>query len=206
MRPIDRLERLGLFNSSLLAVHAVHVTPGEIERMATAGVAVAHCPRSNLKLASGIAPVVDLLSADVAVGIGTDGAASNNVLDVLAELQTAALLAKVASGDAAALDAMTVLRMATIGSARALRRDHEIGSIEAGKWADLTCIDLLRCHSQPVYDPVSQIVYAVRAEQVVDVWVAGRHQLDSGRLTGIDPESLFRRTNEWRSRIAAIRT
>jgi 5-methylthioadenosine/S-adenosylhomocysteine deaminase len=206
MRPIERLERLGLFNASLLAVHAVHVTPGEIERMAAAGVAVAHCPRSNLKLASGIAPVADLLSAGVVVGIGTDGAASNNVLDVLAELQMAALLAKVRNRDAAALDAMTALHMATLGSARALRRDHEIGSVEVGKWADLTCIDLLRCHSQPVYDPVSQLAYAVRAEQVADVWVAGRHQLDDGRLTGIDPQSLLGRTNEWQARIAATRT
>ena len=206
LRPIERLERLGLFNASLLAVHAVHLKPDEVERMASAGVAVAHCPRSNLKLASGIAPVVELLSAGVVVGIGTDGAASNNMLDVLAELQMAALLAKVANRDAAALDAMTALHMATLGSARALRRDHEIGSIEVGKWADLTCIDLLRCHSQPVYDPVSQIVYAVRAEQVADVWVGGRHQLDQGRLTGIDAEGLLGRTEEWRARIAAIRT
>jgi 5-methylthioadenosine/S-adenosylhomocysteine deaminase len=206
MRPIEQLERLGLFNASLLAVHAVHVTPEEIERMAAAGVAVAHCPRSNLKLASGIAPVVDLLSAGVVVGIGTDGAASNNVLDVLSELQTAALLAKVVNADAAALDAMTVLRMATLGSARALGREHEIGSIEAGKWADLTCIDLLRCHSQPVYDPVSHIAYAARAEQVADVWVAGRQQLDNGRLTGIDRQKLFERTDEWQARIAQTRT
>ena len=130
----------------------------------------------------------------------------NNVLDMLAELQTAALLAKVVSENAAVLDAMTVLRMATIGSARVLRRDHEIGSIEQGKWADLTCIDLMRCSSQPVYDPVSHVVYAVRAGQVSDAWVAGRHQLDDGELTGVDTASLFGRTNEWQSRIAAARS
>jgi 5-methylthioadenosine/S-adenosylhomocysteine deaminase len=206
MRPIERLEQLGLLNASLLAVHAVHVTTAEIQQMAAAGVSVAHCPRSNMKLASGIAPVPSLVEAGITVGIGTDGAASNNVLDMLAELQAAALVAKVASGDAAALDAMTVLRMATLDSARALRRDHEIGSIESGKWADLTCIDLMRGNSQPVYDPVSQIVYSVRAEQVSDVWVAGRQQLDSGLLTGIDLQNLFGRTNEWQARIAATRT
>ena len=206
MRPIERLEQLGLLNSSLLAVHAVHVTTAEIEQMAAAGVSVAHCPRSNMKLASGIAPVPCLVEAGITVGIGTDGAASNNVLDMLAELQAAALVAKVASGDAAALDAMTVLRMATLDSARVLRRDHEIGSIEPGKWADLTCIDLLRGNSQPVYDPASQIVYSVRAEQVSDVWVAGRQQLDNGMLTGIDLQNLFGRANEWQARIAATRT
>jgi 5-methylthioadenosine/S-adenosylhomocysteine deaminase len=205
MRPLERLEQLGLFNSSLLAVHAVHVSPTEIERMAAAGVAVAHCPRSNLKLASGVAPIAEFLNAGVVVGIGTDGAASNNVLDLLSELQTAALIAKVARRDAAAVTATTALHMATLGSARALRRDHETGSIETGKWADLACIDLLRCHSQPVYDPVSQIVYAARADQVTDVWVAGRPQLEDGRLIGIDTEALLGRTREWQARIAASR-
>ena len=174
--------------------------------MAAAGVGVAHCPRSNLKLASGIAPVTDFLAAGITVGIGTDGAASNNVLDVLSELRTAALLAKVATADAGALSAMDALRLGTISAAKALRRDHEIGSIEAGKWADLTCVDLMRCNSQPVYDPVSQLVYTARAEQITDVWVAGRHQVDNGHLTGIDTESLFKRSFEWQTRILTTRT
>ena len=206
VRPIERLANLGLLNASLLAVHAVHVTPGEIEKLAAAGVGIAHCPRSNLKLASGIAPVAEFLAAGITVGIGTDGAASNNVLDVLSELRTAALLAKVASGDASALSAMDALRLATISAAKALRRDHEIGSIEAGKWADLACIDLMHCNSQPVYDPVSQLVYTARAGQVSDVWVAGRHQVDTGRLTGIDTEGLFKRSLEWQTRILTTRT
>jgi 5-methylthioadenosine/S-adenosylhomocysteine deaminase len=206
VRPIERLANLGLLNASLLAIHAVHVTPGEIEKMAAAGVGIAHCPRSNLKLASGIAPVAEFLAAGITVGIGTDGAASNNVLDVLSELRTAALLAKVASGDASALSAMDALRLATISAAKALRRDHEIGSIEAGKWADLACIDLMHCNSQPVYDPVSQLVYTARAGQVSDVWVAGRHQVDTGRLTGIDTEGLFKRSLEWQTRILTTRT
>jgi len=204
-RPIDRLARLGLLNASLLAVHGVHVTADEIDRLAAAGVAVVHCPRSNLKLANGIAPVAAYLDAGVCIGIGTDSAAGNNVLDVLSELCTASLVAKAVTGDAAALGAEAALRMATIDAARALRRDHEIGSIEIGKWADITCIDLTRCNSYPVYDPVAQIVYTARPEQVSDVWVAGRHQLDRGRLSSVDTDSIFKRSNEWHSRIIAGR-
>jgi 5-methylthioadenosine/S-adenosylhomocysteine deaminase len=205
-RPLERLAELGLLNASLLAVHAVHVTPSEVEHMAAAGVGIAHCPRSNLKLASGIAPVADFLAAGITVGVGTDGAASNNVLDVLSEMRAAALLAKVATGDATALSATDALRMGTISAAKALRRDHEIGSIEAGKWADLACVDLERCNSQPVYDPVSQLIYTARAEQISDVWVAGRRQVDNGHLAGINTEALFKRSNEWQTRILAART
>jgi 5-methylthioadenosine/S-adenosylhomocysteine deaminase len=136
--------------------------------------------------------------------VGTDGAASNNMLDILAELRMAALLAKVAD-DGASINAERVLRMATIDAAKTLRRDHEIGTIESGKWADLTCIDLMRCNSQPVYDPISQLVYATRADQVSDVWVAGRHLLDQGELTTIDRESIFKRSGEWQRRIADFR-
>ncbi len=205
-RPLERLDDLGLLNASLLAVHAVHVTPDEIRRLAAAGASVAHCPASNLKLACGLAPAAAFLDAGVAVGIGTDGAASNNLLDVLAEMRLAALLAKVSAGDGAAIPAQQALRMATLDAARALRRDHEIGSIEAGKWADLTCIDMQRFNTQPLYDPVSQLVYATRADQVSDVWVAGRHLLDRGELTTIDSDSIFRRSNEWHRRIAGHRT
>jgi 5-methylthioadenosine/S-adenosylhomocysteine deaminase len=204
-RPIERLDDLGLVNSSLLAVHAVHLTPTEIERLASAGAGVAHCPTSNLKLACGIAPIRALASAGVIVGLGSDGAASNNMLDILAELRMMALLAKVAAGDGGAIPAQQALRMATLDAAKTLRRDHEIGSIEVGKWADLTCIDLVRYNSQPVYDPVSQLVYATRADQVSDVWVGGRHLLDRGELTTIDNESIFRRSGEWRQRIAEFR-
>ena len=134
-------------------------------------------------------------------GIGTDGAASNNLLDMIDEMRTAALLAKAASGDASAVTAMDALRMATIGSARALGLAADIGSIEPGKLADLTCVDLTCCNSQPIYDPVSQLVYSARADQVSDVWIAGRHQLDSGDLTAIDTQDLIDRSNEWRQRI-----
>jgi 5-methylthioadenosine/S-adenosylhomocysteine deaminase len=201
-RPLERLDDLGLLNASLLAVHAVHVTPEEIRRLAAAGASVAHCPSSNLKLACGLAPSAALVDAGVAVGLGTDGAASNNLLDVLAEVRLAAMLAKVSAGDCGAIPAEQALRMATIDAARALRRDHEIGSIEPGKWADLTCIDMQRFNTQPLYDTVSQLVYATRADQVSDVWVAGRHLLDRGELSTINRDSLFRRSDEWRRRIA----
>jgi 5-methylthioadenosine/S-adenosylhomocysteine deaminase len=201
-RPFDRLSELGLVNASLLAVHCVHMTEAENARFAESGVNVAHCPRSNLKLASGIAAITDFRRAGINVAIGTDGAASNNVLNMLSEMRTAALLAKVAADDAAAIPAAEALRMATINGAAALGLAHETGSIEVGKWADLACTDLNRLHSQPIYDPVSQLVYTARADQVTDVWVAGKHQLDNGRLVHIDTDSLLQRSNEWRERIA----
>lgn len=201
-RPFARLLDLGLVNSSLLAVHAVHMTDDELARMADAGVAVAHCPHSNLKLASGIARVAAMQAAGVTVALGTDGAASNNTLDLLGEMRTAALLAKAVSGDAAALPASAALRMATIDGARALGLGEVIGSIESGKWADLTCIDLRSLNSQPVYDPLSQVVYTARPGQVSDVWVAGRHLVDSGRLTQLDEAELLGRSAEWQQRIA----
>ncbi len=202
-RPLERLNELGLVNASLLSVHCVHMTEVEVACIAESGVNIAHCPRSNLKLASGIAPVADYLSAGINVAIGTDGAASNNVLDMLSEMRTAALLAKVVTNDAAAISASEALKMATINGAAALGLAHETGSIEVGKWADLTCTDLNRLNSQPVYDPVSQLVYTARADQVSDVWVAGKHQLDNGSLVHIDSESLLERSNEWRDRMAA---
>ncbi|MEL7187663.1 MAG: amidohydrolase family protein, partial [Pseudomonadota bacterium] len=202
-RPADRLRELGFINGSLLAVHGVHLNDDEIAEFAANGVSVAHCPRSNLKLASGIAPIAAMREAGVNVAIGTDGAASNNVLDMLSEMQYAAMLAKVRADDAAAVTAGDALYMATMGGAAALGLAHETGSIEAGKWADLTCVDLSALNSQPVYDPVSQLVYAARAEQVTDVWIAGRHQLDNGELAHIDSDSIRAHCAEWQNRIAS---
>ena len=203
LRPFERLDRLGLVNASLLAVHGVHLSPDEYEAMAAKNVSLAHCPRSNLKLASGRAPTAAMRAAGVNVALGTDGAASNNVLDMLGELRSAALLAKDKAGDASALSARECLRMATIDGARALGIDEETGSLETGKWADIACIDLDRLHSQPVYDPASQVVYTCDREQVTDVWVAGRHLLDKGRLTGCDEAGIINRSREWQARIAA---
>lgn len=200
-RPIQRLRDLGIVNASLLAVHAVHLTDDEIALFAGAGVAVAHCPRSNLKLADGIARVQDMLDAGLTIGLGTDSAASNNVLEMPGEMRAAALLAKAQSGNAAALPAPQALRMATIEGARCLGLDAEIGSIEAGKWADLACVDLSQLNSQPVYDPLSQLVYTLQPQQVRDVWVAGRHQVEDGRLMDVNEKDLLARTAEWRQRI-----
>ncbi len=200
-RPLARLQDLGLVNASLLIVHGVAMTTSEIALLAEVGVGIVHCPRSNLKLASGIAPVADFLDAGVAVALGTDGAASNNVLDVLGEMRAAAMLAKARSGDATAVSARTTLEMATLNAAKALGLADTTGSIRPGKSADLTCIDLSRPNSQPVYDPVSQVVYTAGADQVSDVWVAGRHLLDNGHLTNVDVSGLLARANEWRQRI-----
>jgi len=200
-RPVERLEELGLVNASLMAVHAVHLSDAEIDRFSDAGVSVAHCPRSNLKLADGVAPIVDMLNAGITVAIGTDGAASNNVLDMLGEMRAASLVAKVQTDDASALPAATALRMATLEGAKALGLADRIGSIEPGKMADLTCVDLMHLNSQPVYDPISQLVYAVQSSQIQDVWVAGRHLVETGKLVQIDQQDILRRTSEWRQRI-----
>lgn len=205
-RPIERLERLGLINSSLLAVHAVHLNDQEISRFADAGVQVAHCPNSNLKLADGVARVVQMQSNGILVALGTDGAASNNLLNMPGEMRSAALLAKTQANDATALPAATALRMATLNGARALGLADQVGSLESGKWADLTVIDLTRLNSQPVYDPISQLVYAIHANQVQDVWVAGRQQVENGELVQISETDLVRRSSEWRDRINGNQT
>lgn len=202
-RPFQRLADAGLVNQSLLAVHAVHLDDEELARCAAAGVAIAHCPNSNLKLASGIAPVATFLKTGVTVALGTDGAASNNLLDMFSELRSAALLAKAVSGDASAVTAAEALHMATIAGARALGLEQDTGSIEAGKLADLCCVDLSALSSQPVYDVVSQLVYATRADQVSDVWVGGKHLLDNCEFTHIESEAIRARANEWRTRIGA---
>ena len=203
-RPFARLEEAGLVNASLLAVHAVHLDEREIESCAASGVAVAHCPRSNLKLADGIAPVQSMLDAGVTVALGTDGPASNNVLNLFGEMRTAALLAKVKSDDASALPAVRALRMATLDGADALGLADCTGSLSPGKWADIVCVDFSALNCQPLYDPLSQLVYAAEAHQVRDVWVGGRHQVENGELALIDTDELSRRTTEWQRRLGAV--
>jgi 5-methylthioadenosine/S-adenosylhomocysteine deaminase len=173
LRPLARLDQLGLVTERLVAVHAVHVNEAEIRLLAERGASVVHCPASNLKLASGLARSTEMLAAGVNLVFGTDGAASNNRLDVLDEMRLAALLAKGMSRDAAALPAMQALECATLGAARALGLDARIGSIEIGKEADLVAFDLSAVETTPVYDPVSHLVYACGRENVSDVWVAG---------------------------------
>ena len=199
-RPIARLERLGILGPNLIAVHCVHLNSHEIELFARRGVHVAHCPASNLKLASGIAPIKALLDAGVNVGIGTDGAASNNRLDMLAETCLATLLQKGVSGDAAALPVHRALEMATLNAATALGWENEIGSIVAGKAADLTAIDLSSIETQPVYDPVSHLFHAASREHVSHVWVGGELLLDNRALTRLDADELKAKAAMWQQR------
>ena len=201
LRPIRRLHKLGLLGPGLIAVHAVHLAPDEIDLLAEHGCHVAHCPASNLKLASGIAPVTALQECGVNIGIGTDGAASNNRLDMFAEMRLAALLAKGASGRATALPAHDVLSMATLNAARALGLDDRIGSLAPGKHADLTAVDLGAPELAPCYDPLSHLVYAAGREHVTHVWVEGRPLVEDGRLTQLDPRDLAARAAQWQKKI-----
>ena len=203
VRPLERLHRLGLVGPRLIAVHAVHLEPVELDLLARAGVHVAHCPSSNLKLASGIAPVAAMRSRGINVALGTDGAASNNRLDLLTEARTAALLAKAASGDAAVVGAHEVIEMATLGGARALGREGEFGSLEPGKWADLAALELSDPETIPCYDPASHVAYAAGREHVTHVWVAGEARLEERRLATLDVGDLRDRAEWWKRRIAA---
>jgi 5-methylthioadenosine/S-adenosylhomocysteine deaminase len=202
VRPLARMHRLGLLGPGLIAVHAVHLTEHEIDLLAMQGASVAHCPSSNLKLASGIAPIARFAERGLNTGLGTDGAASNNRLDLFAEMRLAALLAKAASGRAGSVPAETALHMATLGAARALGLDDSIGSIAPGKLADLVAVNLDAISLLPVYHPISHLVYAAGREDVSHVWVAGRLLLDQGSLTGLDEGQLRAKARGWQTRIA----
>ncbi len=185
-RPLQRLHELGLVSPNLLAVHMTQLLDSEIELLAEAGSHVLHCPESNLKLASGFCPVAKLLAAGVNVALGTDGAASNNDLDMFGETRTAALLAKGVANDATAVPAQQALEMATINGARALGIDSITGTLETGKQADIIAVDFSTIETTPVFDPVSHLVYCAGREQVSDVWVAGRHLMKQRVLTSLD--------------------
>ena len=202
-RPLERLEQLGLLSPRLLAVHMTQLETTEIERLARAGAHVVHCPESNLKLASGFCPTARLDAAGVNLALGTDGAASNNDLDLFGELRTAALLGKGVAGDARVLPAARVLRMATLNGARALGLGEETGSLEPGKAADLIAVDLGQPETEPVYHPISQLVYAAGRHQVTDVWVAGQRLLADRRLTTLDLDEILQRARDWREKIHA---
>ncbi len=205
-RPLARLDRLGLVNDRLIAVHMTALTDAEIAMCAERGVSVVHCPESNLKLASGFCPVAKLERAGVNIAIGTDGAASNNDLDMFGETRTAALLAKAVAGDATAFSAVSALRAATIGGAKAMGLDHLVGSIEVGKRADLACVDLQQIETQPLHDVISQLVYATGRHQVTDVWIDGKTRLCQREVPGMDLDALMANARQWRTRIAAIRS
>ena len=201
VRPLQRLERLGLLGPNLIAVHAVHLEQPEIDLLAAHGCSVAHCPVSNLKLASGIAPVTRLVRAGVRVGLGSDGAASNNRLDMFREMNHAALLAKGVSGDATALDAHQTLRMATLDGAAALGLERQIGSLVAGKQADLCAIRLDDLSLQPCYDPVAHLVHAAGREYVSHVWVAGKPRVHEGQLCDFDAAELLDIAKMWQNKM-----
>ncbi len=204
-RPIARLDRLGLVNERLIAIHMTQLTEAEIHLCAERGVSVVHCPESNLKLASGFCPACALERAGVNLAVGTDGCASNNDLDMFSETRTAALLAKAVARDAAALDAFSALRAATLGGAKAIGFDDRVGSIEPGKEADLVCVDLSALETQPLHHVVSQLIYATGRQQVTDVWIAGRVRLRQRVLVDIDIDGVLSNARQWRERIAGIR-
>ncbi len=202
--PLQRLQDMGLVNASLIAVHMTQLSDAEIELLAKAGAHIVHCPESNLKLASGFSPVAKCLAAGINVALGTDGAASNNDLDMFGEMRTAALLAKAVSGDATAVSATVALQMATINGAKALGLDKVCGSLSVGKSADVIAIDLSYLETQPLYCPVSQIVYAASRQQVSDVWVAGQRLLKQRQLMTIDKAELLVRIAKWQERLASL--
>lgn len=202
-RPLARLQGLGLVDANLIAVHAVHVTEQETTLLAEAGCHVAHCPSSNLKLASGIATPDRLLNAGVNVGLGTDGAASNNRLDLFTEMRLAALLAKGTGGDPTVLPAHTVLEMATVRAARALGLDDRIGTLAPGKCADMTAVNLGALDLSPCYDPLSHLIYTAGREHVSHVWVNGELLVENGRLTRLDTRELAAKAAYWKDKISS---
>ena len=200
-RPLARMAELGVLGSNTQCVHMTQINDADLELLASSGAHIVHCPESNLKLASGLCPVQKLIDGGINVTIGTDGAASNNDLDLFGELKTAAMIAKVVAGDASALSAHLALEMATMNGARALGRNHELGSLVAGKLADLIAVDLSDPYLQPVYDPASHLVYSNHGRAVSHSWIHGVPQLQDGRLTRIDVPDLMLRVRDWRQQI-----
>ena len=200
-RPLKRLAELGLLGPNLIAVHSIHLEAAEIDLYAQHGCHVAHCPSSNLKLASGIAPVAALIKSGINVGLGTDGAASNNRLDLLNEMRLAALLAKGTTADPTTLTSWQALEMATLSGARALGLEKNIGSLAVGKYADIAAVRMDEIETSPCYDPHSHLVYASGREQVSHVWVNGKLLLDERRLTTLDAHEIIANASYWHERI-----
>ena len=201
-RPIDRLHKLGLVTPALTAVHMTHLTDSDISLASQAGISIIHCPESNLKLANGFCPVQQLLQKELNVAIGTDSASSNNDLDMLGEIKTAALIGKAVANSASALPAFKTLEMATLNGAKALGIDSITGSLEKGKSADIIAIDLDQIETSPLYNPLSQLVYSASRSQVTDVWVAGKQLLRNHQLMTLDENDLKHKAGEWCKKIA----
>lgn len=205
MRPLERLKQIGLLSPRLIAVHMTQLSHEEIEWCAEAGVHIAHCPESNLKLASGFCPVAELDKNGVNITIGTDGAASNNDLDMFAEMRQAALLAKAVGQDPGAIPAHKAIEMATINAAKSLGLEQQTGSLEVGKYADLVAVDMSSLESQPMFDVVSQLVYATGRDKVTDVWVAGKQLLTSRQLTTLNETKIIADAQQWANKIGSQR-
>lgn len=214
LNPLTRFANLGLLGSRLTLAHCVHVNESDMQLMADYGCHIAHCPTSNLKLASGIAPIAECTKLGINIGIGTDGAASNNRLDMFAEMRLAALLAKGKSGDATAVSAHQALEMATINGAKALGLESQLGSIEVGKLADLIAVNMADMTSQPCYDPVSHLVYVVSRESVTHTWVDGQLRyykpessagvFGQGLFSEIEPHTLSNIVQQWQHKLSAV--
>jgi 5-methylthioadenosine/S-adenosylhomocysteine deaminase len=199
--PLNHLENIGLLSSPLIACHCVWITPGEMDLLARRKVRVVHCPESNMKLASGTAPIPDLLARGVAVGLGTDGCASNNNLDLFQEMDSAAKLHKVHRLDPSVMPSPAVLEMATLGGARVLGMEKEIGSLETGKKADVILLELNRPHLQPAYNPISQLVYSAGGADVRDVIIDGKMVMENRKLLTLDEEEILEQAKEWGRKI-----
>jgi len=206
LRPIDLLQKLGLLGPRTHCVHMNAVGEQDIETLALHGAHVVHCPRSNLKLGSGISPVQRLLDRGVNVALGTDGAASNNRLSMLAEAQTASLIGKVQQGDPQAVSAWSALEMATLSGAQALGQGHQLGSIESGKLADLIAVDMSGAHQLPQHDVVSNLIYASSGNEVLWSWIGGRLVMGNGELQTLDYNDVTQRAMQWSSQLGAVRS
>lgn len=204
-RPLARLEQLGILTPDFIGVHAVHMNDEELETLAKTSSSIAHCPTSNLKLASGIAPVARMRQLGINVGLGTDGAASNNRLDLFAEMRLAALLAKGSTGDASTLPAGEVLHMATLGGANALGQGKRIGSIAPGKAADLCAVSFDEIESKPCFDPLSHLIYVSGRENVSHVWVAGKCCVDHKTLCWTGQNDLDSSIALWQNKLEVRR-
>ena len=201
MTPLARLHDLGATGPGLIAIHGVHLTTADVDLLAVHGGHVVHCPASNMKLGSGIAPVATLAARSINLALGTDGAASNNRLDLFGEMRLAALLAKVSAHDAAAFPARQVLHAATLGGACALGLEHTLGSLAPGKAADIVAVDLSGIDALPCYDPVSHLVHAVGRDAVTDVWVGGRRVVANRALTTVDEGAIVSRARVWQGKL-----
>ena len=203
VRPLQRLNDLGILLPQTQLVHMTQINDKDIALLKAHQCHIMHCPESNLKLASGFCPVSKLIDNGINVAIGTDGAASNNDLNLFGELKTASLLAKGISGDASSLDAHAALRMATINGAKALGWDEEIGSLEKGKYADIIAVKIDSVGQQPLYNAASQLVYTNSGPQVSHSWVAGKLLMEDRKLHTINEQNLIRTTEDWRNKIQA---